>query len=47
MALSNKIILSSETKDFSRDEKEVEKTFKGIRKIKPKFAPGMRFPCQE
>jgi len=46
MALANKALLGKETKD-TRQSGPVRETIEGIRKVKPKFAPGMRFPCQD
>jgi hypothetical protein len=46
MALNNKIILGKEHYDTTK-ETPISSNIKSIKTIKPKFAPGMRFPCQE
>jgi len=46
MALGNKVILGKETAD-TRQSEPVKENILGVRKVKPKFAPGMRFPCQD
>jgi len=46
MAIGNKIILGKEYFDTSQEE-PISDSDRGIKKIRPKFAPGMRFPCQE
>jgi hypothetical protein len=46
MALGNKIVLGKEHRDTSV-ESMPDNAVKGIRKIRPKFSPGMRFPCQD
>jgi hypothetical protein len=45
MALGNKILLTKEFEDTTQEETTVSGV-KGVRKVKPKFSPGLRFPCQ-